>query len=106
MKKYTREDLLKICEQAFVNTDKWHDRDSYHSQCQLAQCYVLLKDNCDFKVIYEDEKHPYCQTDEHTIWLEISATGFDWFEGGEMATETFYLPTQKRLDEVNGNDWY
>lgn len=24
MKKYTREDLLRICEQSFVSEDKWH----------------------------------------------------------------------------------
>ena len=100
--KYTREDLLKICEQAFVSEDKWHDRDSYNSQCKLGKCYALLKDGCDFKVLTRGN----LKTDKDTIWLEIEATGFEWFEGGSMETETFYLPTQKRLDEVNGGDWY
>ena len=36
MNKYTREDLIKICEQAFVNTDLWNDRDGYYSQCKLG----------------------------------------------------------------------
>lgn len=106
MKEYTREDLIKICEQSFVDTDKWCNRDSHEAQCQLGECYVLLRDNCEFKVIYDDEEHPYCQTNDYTIWLEIYATGFSWFEGGDKGCETYYLPTQKRLDEANGGDWY
>lgn len=102
MKEYTREDLIKICEQAFVNTDDWHDRDSYYSQCKLGTCYALLKDNCDFKVLHRGD----LKTNDNTIWIEIEATGFDWFEGGGMTKETFYLPTQKRIDESDGGDWY
>lgn len=100
--KYTREDLLKICEQAFVNTDLWHDRDSHYAQCKLGECYALLKDGCEFKVLTRGN----LKTNKDTIWLEIKSTGFEWFEGGNMKIETYYLPTQKRLDEVNGEDWY
>lgn len=109
MKKYTREDLIKICEQAFVPEDKWHDRDSESSQCELGECYALLKAGCDFEVIYEDD---LCATNEHTIWLYIYSCGFAWFEDyGEDRDDSkekhhYYLPTQKRLDEVNGEDWY
>jgi len=105
MKKYTREDLLKICEQAFVSEDKWGDRDSYYSQCKLGECYALLKDGCKFSIIYGGDLN----TDENTIWLLIEAKGFSYFEDEEYGSkeqETFYLPTQKRLDEANGNDWY
>lgn len=109
MNKYTREDLLKICEQAFVKEEDWHDRDSESSQCQLGECYALLKSGCDFKVIYEDD---ICETDEHTIWLYVYSKGFCWFESyGEDRDDYkekhhYYLPTQKRIDEANGGDWY
>lgn len=111
MKKYTREDLIKICEQAFVPENKWHDRDSESSQRKLGECYVLLKAGCDFKVTYEDEDS-MCVTDENTIWLYVYSKGFCWFEDfGEdrdysKEKHHYYLPTQKRLDEVNGGDWY
>lgn len=106
MKKYTREDLLKICEQAFVSEDKWHDRDSEDAQSRLGECYALLKDGCEFEVTYETDDH-LCETDEDTIWLYTYSKGFGYFDwGGQKEEKHFYLPTQKRLDEVNGNDWY
>lgn len=106
MKKYTREDLLKICEQAFVSEDKWHDRDSEDAQSRLGECYALLKDGCEFEVTYETDDH-LCETDEDTIWLYIYSKGFSYFDyDGTKEEKHFYLPTQKRLDEVNGNDWY
>lgn len=106
MKKYTREDLIKICEQAFVPEEKWHDRDSESSQCKLGECYALLKAGCDFKVTYED-KESMCVTDENTIWLYIYSKGFEYFDWSEKKDEHhYYLPTQKRLDEANGGDWY
>ena len=106
MKKYTREDLIKICEQAFVLEDKWEDRDSEDAQCKLGECYVLLKDGCDFKVTYEDEDS-MCVTDENTIWLYVYSKGFAYFDwDGKKEKHHYYLPTQKRLDEANGGDWY
>ena len=104
MKEYTREDLIKICEQAFVPEDKWHDRDSETSQCSLGECYALLKAGCDFEVVYEDD---VCATNERTIWLNVYSKGFGYFDwGGAKEKHHYYLPTQKRLDEANGGDWY
>ena len=109
MKEYTREDLIKICEQAFVPENMWHDRDSESSQRKLGECYALLKAGCDFRVVYDDD---LCGTDENTIWLYVYSNGFSWFEDwGEdryLSKEKhhYYLPTQKRLDEANGGDWY
>ena len=104
LKEYTREDLIKICEQAFVKEEDWHDRDSEYSQCSLGECYALLRAGCDFEVIYEDD---ICGTDEHTIWLYVYSEGFGYFDwGGEKEKHHYYLPTQKRLDEANGGDWY
>ena len=114
MKKYTREELLKICEKAFVSEDKWHDRDSEGAQSKLGECYALLKDGCEFEVIYDDDM---CGTDEDTIWLYTYSKGFVYFEsvwGDETPKELkgykekkhFYLPTLKKLNEANGKDWY
>lgn len=111
---YTREDLIKICEKAFVSEDKWNNRDSEQAQSKLGQCYALLKDGCDFEVIYDNEM---CGTDEYTIWLYVYSKGFYYFDTASPDDTMedlrqlkeqyhFYLPTQKRLDEVNGGDWY
>ena len=109
MKEYTREDLIKICEQAFVSEDKWHDRDSSSAQKQLGECYIFLKDGCEYEIREEDSS-------EDTIVLDIYTKGFCWFESWENEEDRtrddkekhnyFYLPTQKRLDEANGGDWY
>ena len=104
MKKYTREELINICEKSFVSESKWHDRDSQEAQKQLGKCYALLKDGCDFKIINDED---ICKTDENTIWLYIYSKGFQSFElGAEKEEECYYLPTLKRLEEANGNDWY
>lgn len=112
MEKYNRKDLIEICEKAFVSEDKWHDRDSESSQCQLGECYALLKAGCDFEVIYKDD---ICETNENTIWLYVYSHGFGWFESfnepnertrNEMEEHHYYLPTMKRLKEANGDDWY
>ena len=104
MEKYTRENLIKICEQAFVKEEDWHDRDSEEAQCKLGECYALLKDGCEFEVVYEDE---ICETDEYTIWLYVYSKGFGYFDwSGEKEKHHYYLPTQKRLDEAKGGDWY
>jgi hypothetical protein len=114
VKKYTREDLIKICEQAFVSENLWHDRDSESSQSKLGECYALLRDGCEFEVVYKDNM---CETDDNTIWLYVYSKGFMYYEsvwGNETPEELksykekkhFYLPTQKRLDEVKGKDWY
>ena len=57
------------------------------------------------------------ETDEDTIWLYIYSKGFMYYEScypddteeerkGYKEKKHFYLPTQKRLDEANGEDWY
>lgn len=100
---YTREELITICEQSFVPQSKWFNRDSQSAQCQLGEAYALLKDGCDFIVLVNGN----LKTDDRTIWIEIESEGFehhDW--GGSNEKETYYLPTQKRLDDQKGSDWY
>ena len=114
MKEYTRQDLIKICEKAFVNQKDWGDRDSASSQLQMAECYALLRAGCYFEVTYKD-KNNNCITDEKTIWVQFWVHDFQYFEYGGDAYDKdghydldyqFYLPTLKRLKEVKGKDWY
>ena len=83
----------------------------------LKPKYILdtssIKPDGDF---YEEDDH-ICETDEDTIWLYIYSKGFMYYEScypddteeerkGYKEKKHFYLPTQKRLDEANGEDWY
>lgn len=108
----TREELISICEKSFVDESKWLNRDSAYSQTRLGEAYALLKCGCDFRVITNDnatetEKECLNLNDKNTIWIEISFCGFSTCDGSDdKEMETFYLPTLKRLEEVNGNDWY
>lgn len=96
-----REGLLAICEAAFVPQDKWRNRDSSAAQQQVGECYSMLRAGCDFWV-REDEKQ--------TLWVTVEYHGFDYFEYGSeegcCSSETYYLPTRARLDQVAGKDWY
>lgn len=111
MKKYTREDLIEICEKAFVKEKDWRYRDSEQSQCKLGECYALLKAGCEFEVTYDGD---LCETDEDTIWLYVYSKGFmyfDYYDGEDedknyKEEHHYYLPTLKRLEETKGKDWY
>ncbi|HRJ06898.1 MAG TPA: hypothetical protein PK911_05125 [Candidatus Saccharibacteria bacterium] len=104
MIEYSRDDLTAICEQSFTPQDKWRDRDSSSAHRQLGEAYALLKSGCDYKVLREG----MLETDKDTIWLEITHRGFSDFEDGSEPSykDNFYLPTQARLDDRKGDDWY
>lgn len=97
MHKYTREELINLCLAGSVPQDKWHNRDSARAQMQLGENLMLLMAGCDFTVTEVRKK---------TIWVDFEVKGFDWFEEHIMSSEFGYIPTQERLDEVNGEDWY
>lgn len=113
---YTREELIAICDKAFVPQDKWGNRDSLSAQMGIYRAYGLLKAGCWFEVLSEGD----LKTDERTIWLRLKAHNFRWFEyaceddtpregygDDEYGMDLlYYLPTPERLDFVNGNDWY
>lgn len=102
-KKYTRKELIEICEQAIVLEKDWSDRDSEQSQRNVGVCWAFLKCGCDFEIVYDDG---LCSTDDRTIWLWIYTKGFECFEGGGKERYHIYLPTKKRLKECEGGDWY
>lgn len=95
---YTREALIGICERACVPESEWRNRDSEQAQRQVGECLMLLKAGCAFTIDPD--------TDDETIWVEITSKGFNWFEISEMRVDTRYLPTEKRLTERAGLDWY
>ena len=99
---YTREDLIDLLEKAIVPEGKWSDRDSDSAQSQCGEALALLKCGCDFNLDPSERLKP----DSNIIWIEIHTKGFSYFEGGDKESETYYIPTQKKLDEVNGGDWY
>lgn len=109
--KYTRAELIKICEKAFVPQKKWMDRDSADSQIQLGACYALLKAGCYFEI----QTKGNCKTDSKTIWIQFWVHDFQYFEygadsfkkdGNEDGDYHFYLPTMNRLKDRKGGDWY
>ena len=93
----TADELIALCDRGVVREAKWHDRDSAEAQQQLARCRALLLAGC---------KWEQYRSDDETIWLKVTYTGFHWFESDEMTTDTFYIPTSKRLDETDSGDWY
>lgn len=104
---YRRQDLLKLCEDAVVPIKKWGDRDCSEAHMQLGQAWALLKAGCPFEIMQEKDSNGL-DTDENTIWVEIKFTDFSGAENGVdlNASETFYIPTRKRLNENKGKDWY
>jgi len=126
---YTREELMNICENAVVHHTKWSDRDSYSAQVMIASVYEGLSAGFDFvigkdtndKIIYIEFKNIDMEKLKDARYLSISSRE-EYFEECDpnYDTEMFvgygiefnssyhcgYMPTQKRLEEVDGDDWY
>lgn len=97
----TRDELIELCIRGSVPQDRWRDRDSAGAQRQLGECLALLAAGCDFT----------CgrRNDDRTWWVDIWFKGFDFFEWGSdkgFDSDHFYVPTDKRLTENAGKDWY
>jgi len=109
----TREELISICERASVPEDEWRDRDSEGAQRQVGECLMLLRAGCEFKV-HTRRDDPASST--RTIWVTARSRGFGWYERDDEAPasdpfryharQLYYLPTEKRLRDAAGGDWY
>lgn len=102
---YTREELIAICEKSTIAEKDWRNRDSSDAQRQLGEAWALLKAGCDFYIRRSGD----CASNESTIWIEIEFNGFNFFEYGSESSkesETYYLPTESRLESAKGKDWY
>lgn len=97
----TRKELIRLCENSIVKENKWHDRDSEKAQIQIGEAWALLKAGCMYREVSKNS---------HTLDIEVFSNGFRWFEsGGEedcKESRTFYIPTEERLKESKGGDWY
>jgi len=87
--------LIDLCNRSFVKQEDWYDRDSSDAQRQVGELLALLKAGCDFEPRVENQ----------TIFITVTFKGFGYFEDMGMEVETFYLPTEERLQNRSG-DWY
>jgi hypothetical protein len=88
---------------------KWTNRDSAAAVRQLGDCLALLRAGCDFTIRTHENSRSGdpCVTDARTIWVDITFRGFAAFEhDGPLENETYYIPTQERIDAAGGGDWY
>lgn len=69
-KKYTRNELIKICKDSVVHHTKWKNRDSFISQMGIKSIYKGLTAGLKFRIMGNKEDGD-CRTDEGTIWLEF-----------------------------------
>ena len=100
---YTRQQLIDLCREAKVLYNDWSNRDSFSAQQNVLMAGLLLESGCEFKVLTkENAEGSGCVTDDNTVWIEIS---YDDWEDGER-WHTHYIPTQKRLNDNRGRDWY
>jgi hypothetical protein len=103
MNKPTRQELISLCEQGIIPVEKWANNDTTAAQLQLGSCWLSLKAGCKFEIknigIYLITLivfYPIFCTNENGESLNSS----------ELAEGSFVIPTQRRLDEKKGEDWY
>ena len=119
----TRQDLIELCEWAVVPAYKWHNRDSYSAQVNIASIYEGLTAGLDYEIT---------DTTDGTIWIKFTEVNkskmkkarylsIDDIDDYKYDDEMFYsdgidftsgnykggyIPTEKRLEEAEGDDWY
>jgi hypothetical protein len=99
----TRKRLIALCEQGIVQVDKWMDRDTPATQQQLGICWAYLKAGCNFTIISEEEEFLYLTIFHPTFrTIESQHPG----EPEELESTDFYIPTERKIKECKGRDWY
>ena len=98
----TRKRLITLCERGIVQVDKWMDRDTPATQEQLGICWAYLNAGCDFRITSEEE----------CIYLTIFHPTFRTIESQhpeepeELEFSDFYIPTEQKIKQCKGQDWY
>lgn len=110
MAEYTRELLIELCEKAFVKQEDWKDRDSADAQAGIAMSLMLLKAGCKFEA---SGSEIFTHTIDITFWVKdftwwdvLDADEVEYPDGVNNGKYTYYIPTQYKLDQVAGKDWY
>lgn len=101
----TREYLIDLCERAIVSVVQWSNRDTPRSQEKVGLAWALLKAGAE----WQEADSP--KSDAYTIWIEIRYPSFNSFEYDPTDPQYFdreliYLPTEARLAQNKGRDWY
>src|SRR5258705_8782759 len=103
--KYTRKELIDICEKSIVNQSKWENRDSASNHINVGKCWTLLKSGCKFEIATKEKEFiSNCITDNDTIWIQFWVKDFCWHDtldadeeeypnGVQSSEYFFYLPT-------------
>jgi len=93
--------LISICQRGIVPVSQWLNRDTPDAQRQLAYAGALLQAGCGWRFARD------MRGDVRTVWIRITHPTFSTFEESDPGEdELFYLPSEKRLAESAGSDWY
>lgn len=99
--------LIDLCARGVVPVERWSDRDTPSSQAKLAAAGAYLRAGCPWRLSADPASN------ERTWWIEVQHPTFssiewrgmdEYDDAGEW--ELFYLPTEARLAQVAGKDWY
>jgi len=78
----SREELIKLCEDAVVHHTKWQDRDTYSAQKGVQSIYKGLTAGLDYLIVTKEDDNDY-HSDEDTLIIEfIQPIDFDKLEKG------------------------
>lgn len=97
--------FIVLCQGASVAQSEWRNRDTAGAQRQVGEALMLLRAGCDFRVLQKGDNQ-HLESDGKMWWLEISYKGFEYFEGGLLTTDYFYIPTAEWMDKHPDKDWY
>jgi hypothetical protein len=96
-KEEERKYLVDLCDRGLVPESKWKNRDTFLFQKKLALCEWFLLCGCKYTIL---------SWDEYYIQICLYAHGFMYFEEGEPENEDFSIPSEERLNQLKGEDWY
>ena len=136
MRNPTRKELISICEAAVVPYQKWNNRDSYAAQVNLDSIYKGLNAGVKYTLTpemnhslgYESTyiisfkkptKKQMSNLCSYSLNIDsredyfaefgyegemFDGNGIDWNNSYDYRCG--YMPTRKKLNEINGEDWY
>lgn len=97
-----RERLIWTAEHGVVPVSQWRNRDTPGAQEQLSVALGLLRAGAPWRL------SDSLRSTSQTIWIEIGRRTFSSIENGtdHLTWDLFYFPTEDRLLQAAGGDWY